>query len=206
MKLTLLDALLGATCWHVSAGGEPIEDRGDGAAVDDVLVMAPPVAEHVRDAVASVALRLDDGGVEAEPDATMRADRGVDAARGIDREAAHAAPKRVIGRGLDDQVEMVVLQGEVDDAKRAATEAIVAIASKHLDEHAVDRVAAEGVDVALAPHRDVDGHRVREWFARAVRGVEAVLHSLAAGPRSLAAVGEFLGFVPHLDRGNNTPI
>jgi len=125
-------------------------------------VVPAPVAEHVRDDVARVALGLDHGRVVAEPNATVGSHRVIERARRIDREAAHPSPKRAVICCLHDEVDMIVLQRKVDDAKRATVPPIIAIAFEHVGDQGIDLVATEIVDVRPATHRDVDRHRVIE--------------------------------------------
>jgi hypothetical protein len=70
---------------------ERIDLRRHELAVVDVLAVAPPVAEDIRDRVARIALGLDQRRVEPKPHLAGRPDRRVDRPSGVDREAPHAA-------------------------------------------------------------------------------------------------------------------
>ena len=94
-----------------------------------ILAMATPIVQHVGEDVARVARRLDLLRLVAEREHFAFApELGVERTRGANCEALHAASKRFLMRGLDDQVQVIHLDRDVDDAKvRAAEEYISAV-------------------------------------------------------------------------------
>src|SRR5262245_20375882 len=94
---------------------------------------------------------------------------GVDRARGVDRKALHAAGQRPRVRRLDDQVNVVVLDRDVDDAEVAAAE----VADQDAAERAVDATLPQARHVPFGAQRDVHRVTMRQYRPGAVRTAAA---------------------------------
>jgi len=102
------------------------------------------------------------------------------------REPLHAARKGALIIGLDDQVQVIGLDGEVHDAKG------ILFASRDRTAHRLEEqpVAAEARQPLAGSHRDVYRMTGEMALAASVRHTNAAARWLATRPRSGAAIFE----------------
>lgn len=113
------------------------------------------VGQDVADSVPCFARRFQRVGMVAVgKHAAAAAGEGVEALCEADAEALHGARKRDRAFGLDDEMQVIPLDGVVDDAN---AETLAGVAQGGLD-HLRATIAAEVADPRLEPHGDV--HRV----------------------------------------------
>ena len=169
----------------------------EGTAQHAILPVMSPVVEDVGEGTASLSWCPDLSGVVAVGEdfaeaATMGA---VDGARRVDGEALHAPGEYVPIGGLDEQVEVVVLEGDVHDPEVAVPQ----IASEHPADGAVHDGLTQPPDALFIPQDDMDRVSPGELRASPVRRVPpAEGRLLAARALALAAVGAF-DDLAHLD-------
>jgi hypothetical protein len=118
-----------------------------------------PVVEHVRDDVARVLAVADLLRLVAELEHLAGAvPCAVDRARAVDREALHAARELLCVAGFDDQVQVVLLDRDVDDAEVAT----VHITNEGLADRFVVAALAKLRNVFARAKHDVYGMTVVE--------------------------------------------
>jgi hypothetical protein len=97
-----------------------VEPTGRGARVEgrNVTAVLAGVEEHVGQRVANLARRTKIAAMIAiRPDATAAAGGTIQGTRGADHETAHAGREGGLVAGLDDEVQVVSLDREVDEAE-----------------------------------------------------------------------------------------
>jgi hypothetical protein len=159
-------------------------DRGTGRA------MLLRVHEDVDDRVPNGARRLQLARVEAVgPDAAAHPQEIVDAACEPNGEALHATCEGARVASFDDEVEVIALDGELDDMEDVAELARAIGRADAVAYGAKERGLAERRKTSACPHRHV--HRVRSavTLAPAVRNRAAPGPPLATRSISLAAPG-----------------
>src|SRR5262249_32655098 len=144
----------------------------------------------VRERVARLRRGRDRGRVIAEREdvAAASPQRAVEPLRGGDREALHAARERALVVGLDEQVQVIRLDADVDDAVVGAREA----PRQRAADRAVRAELAEVADLARDAQDDVHGMPRRHLGARAMARIAAPARRLAPRPlreRALARAG-----------------
>jgi len=164
-----------------------------------ILPVMSPVVEDVGEGAASLSGCPDLRGVVAVgedlAEATAATMGAVDGARCVDGEALHAPGEHVPVGGLDEQVEVVVLDGDVHDPEVAVPQ----IASEHPADGAVHDALAQPPDALLSPQDDMDGVSAGELRASPVPRVPPPEGRLLA-PRTLAlAAVRRLDDLAHLD-------
>src|SRR5687767_248223 len=148
--------------------------------------MFAEIREHVEESVADLTGRREGlHVVTVAPDAALVPRHAVDGASEADREAAHAAGERLVVRSLDDEVDVIVLDGEVDDAEERPR----GEANGPLD-RAEDAAASQRPHVPHRPQRGVEGFPSTELGALAVgKRRPYPRRALAPGVLALAAPG-----------------
>src|SRR5262245_28226315 len=160
-----------------------------------------PVVEHVGERAASLPGCPDLGGVVPVcEDLAAAAVGAVDGASGVDGEALHAPREHEAIGCFDEQVKVVVLDGNVDDPEIAVPQ----ISAEHCANGAVHDAMTQASHTLHGPQDDMDGVAAGELRARPVwRVVSPERRHLP--PRTLAfAAMSRPHRVAHLDLGSNT--
>src|SRR5437773_7593482 len=130
-----------------------------------MLQMLPEVHQYVNQAVADLPGRGERPGVvSVAPHASPAAERDVDGLCHADGEAAESARERPPGVGLGDEMNVIVLHGELNDPEIRARRRGQGAA--HAREDAGRTQAADGFH---GPQRHVYGVESDVWRARPVR-------------------------------------
>ena len=171
----------------------------EGTAQHSILPVMSPVVEDVGEGTASLSWCPDLSGVVAVgedlAEATAATMGAVDGARCVDGEALHAPGEYVPIGGLDEQVEVVVLEGDVHDPEVGVPQ----IASEHPADGAVHDALTQPPDALFSPQDDMDRVSPGELRASPVRRISPAEGRLLA-PRTLAlAAVRRLDDLAHLD-------
>ena len=107
-------------CWRIGTLCPPVEPRRRRASVQALRIPAVllPVLEDIDQARPDLAWRAQGACViAARPDGSSTRKYTIDPARQTDLERRNAESQRIRGIGFDDQVKVIVLNGEVQEAK-----------------------------------------------------------------------------------------